>query len=215
MKFEKLNDNKIRIILTNKDLNEKHIDCHSFMSNSVETQDLFLDMLEKAEEEIGFVTKDYKIRIDALAMMDGDFILTVTRMSPELEREKKETSKEKAPNKYKIKVKRKSQNLQDSSDIVYRFLNFDDFYDFVSGLHSSQLDLKRIATYTKLYSYDNAFYLIFKNVNFEHENIKKLSSYITEFASFVNNSNVFISKIIESGKLVMKNNALTTALKHF
>lgn len=97
MKFEKLNDNKIRIILTNKDLNENHIDYHSFMSNSVETQDLFLDMLEKAEEEIGFVTKDYKIRIDALAMMDGDFILTVTRMLPEVEHEKREPIKEKHP----------------------------------------------------------------------------------------------------------------------
>ncbi len=215
MKFEKLNDNKIRIILTNKDLNENHIDYHSFMSNSVETQDLFLDMLEKAEEEIGFVTKDYKIRIDALAMMDGDFILTVTRMLPEVEHEKREPIKEKTSSKYKIKVKRKSQNLQDSTDIAYRFLNFDDFYDFVSGLHSAQFDLKKVATSTKLYSYNCAFYLIFKNVNFEHEAIKKLSSYITEFASFVNNSDVFIPKIMESGKLIMKNNALMNALKHF
>lgn len=215
MKFEKLNDNKIRIILTNKDLSENHIDCHSFMSNSVETQDLFLDMLEKAEEEIGFITKDYKIRIDALAMSDGDFILTVTRMLPETNTEKKESSRDKSLSKCKIKVKRKEQNLQNEENIAYRFLNFDDFYDFVNGIHLSGLDLKRIASSTKLYSYENALYLIFNNINFEHENIKKLSSYITEFASYVNNSDVFISKISESGKLVIKNNAITTALKHF
>jgi len=215
VKFEKLNDNKIRIILTTKDLNENHIDCHSFMSNSVETQDLFLDMLEKAEEEIGFITKDYKIRIDALAMSDGDFILTVTRMLPETNIEKKDISRDKSLNKCKIKVKRKEQNLQKEENIAYRFLSFDDFYDFVTGIHSSNLDLKRFATSTKLYSYENALYLIFKNINIEHENIKKLSSYITEFASYVNNSDVFISKIVESGKLVIKNNAITIALKHF
>ena len=63
MKFEKLNENKIRITLSNQDLLEKHIDFNSFMSNSVEAQDLFLDMLEEAEERVGFITKDHKIKI--------------------------------------------------------------------------------------------------------------------------------------------------------
>jgi len=214
VKFEKLNDNKIRIILTNKDLNENHIDYHSFMSNSVETQDLFLDMLERAEEEIGFVTRDYKIRIDALAMMDGDFILTVTRMRPE-ERERKEPLKEKINAKCKVKVKRKCQDLQELPDIAYRFSNFDDFYDFVSSVHMAQFDLKRLANRIQLYHYEDAFYLIFEKVNSTHKSIQKLSSYITEFGSYVNHSEVYISKIMESGKLILKHNALTTALKHF
>ena len=46
MKFEKLNENKIRITLNNQDLAEKHIDFQSFMSNSQESQNLFLDMLD-------------------------------------------------------------------------------------------------------------------------------------------------------------------------
>ena len=79
MKFEKLNENKIRITLNNQDLIEKNIDFHSFMSNSKESQNLFLDMLDEAEKKVGFVTKDYKLRIEALAMSDGNFILTITR----------------------------------------------------------------------------------------------------------------------------------------
>ena len=47
MKFEKLNENKIRITLSIHDLEEKDISFHDFMSNSIENQDLFLDMLEK------------------------------------------------------------------------------------------------------------------------------------------------------------------------
>ena len=66
MKFEKLTENKIRIILNLQDLNEKNIDYHTFMSNSIESQDLFLDMLAKAESEIGFVTRDYKLLLEAL-----------------------------------------------------------------------------------------------------------------------------------------------------
>ncbi len=81
MKFEKLNEDKIRITLSSQDLAEKDIDFHSFMSNSIKSQDLFLDILEEAEKKVGFVTKDYKVRIEALAMNDGNFIFTVTRFS--------------------------------------------------------------------------------------------------------------------------------------
>ena len=82
MRIEKLNENKIRIFFDIEDLVEKNIDLHTFMSNSMETQDLFLDMLDKAETELGFNTKNYKLVIEALASFDGNFIITVTRVLP-------------------------------------------------------------------------------------------------------------------------------------
>lgn len=68
MQIEKLNENKIRITLNLDDLKENNIDLHSFMSNSIESQDLFYNMLDKAEKEVGFETKDYKLMIEALAV---------------------------------------------------------------------------------------------------------------------------------------------------
>ena len=38
---------------------------------------------EEAEEEIGFEFKDYPVRIEALAMANGEFIVTVTRVVPD------------------------------------------------------------------------------------------------------------------------------------
>lgn len=57
LKIEKLTENKIRIILDMQDLQEKNIDLHSFMSDSLESQDLFYDMLDKAEKEIRLSNK--------------------------------------------------------------------------------------------------------------------------------------------------------------
>ena len=79
MKFEKLSENKIRITLTPGDFEEKHIDFQDFMSNPLESQDLFLDILEEAKSQIGFNTSDYRVKIEALAMIDGDFVVNVTR----------------------------------------------------------------------------------------------------------------------------------------
>ena len=70
MKIEKLNENKIRITLNLEDLNERDIDFHSFMSNSIESQSIFLDMLDKADREVGFNTDDCRIMIEALALKD-------------------------------------------------------------------------------------------------------------------------------------------------
>ena len=73
MKIEKLNENKIRITLDLSDLKEKNIDFHSFMSNPIESQSLFLDMLETAEKEVGFITRNYQLSIDALATSNRRF----------------------------------------------------------------------------------------------------------------------------------------------
>lgn len=88
MKFEKISENKIRITLTIQDLAEKEIDFHVFMSNSIESQDILLSMLEEAKKEIGFDPEDYNLKVEALALADTNFIFTITKMVPELEREK-------------------------------------------------------------------------------------------------------------------------------
>lgn len=130
MKFEKLNENKLRIIVSTKDLIEQHIDFHAFMSSSLETQDIFLDMLDKAEKEVGFITKNYKVRIEAFAMNNENFIFTVTRLTD---------SREKEPMKLpKVKFRRKkvTASLQQS---VYRFSSFDDFCNFSLAVDSSAI----------------------------------------------------------------------------
>lgn len=73
MQIEKLNENKIRITLNLEDLKENNIDLHSFMASSIESQDLFYSMLDKAEKEVGFETKDYKLMIEALAIPNRKF----------------------------------------------------------------------------------------------------------------------------------------------
>ena len=67
MQFEKINKDKIRIIFSIQDLKEKNINYHDFMANPTATQSLFLDMLNQAEKEIGFVTDNYQLMIETLA----------------------------------------------------------------------------------------------------------------------------------------------------
>lgn len=208
MKFEKLNENKIRITLSNQDLIEKHIDFNSFMANSIETQDLFLDVLEEAEQKVGFITKDHKIKIEALAMADGDFVLTITRFGKKEEKENLITGKSK-----KIQAKRKSTKLG-SENLVYSFNSFDDFCLF-SSFVSKIKNFNTIAKSTVLYTYNDRYYLVFSKLNLNHPYIKKFYTLITEFGTYINNSDLFSHKLYERGNLVLKNNAIKLCLKYF
>ena len=204
MKFEKLTENKIRIILNIEDLKEKNIDFHSFMSNSLESQNLFLDMLKKAEEEVGFITKDYKLIIEAIATSNGDFVLTITREMPD-------NSLNKPLNK-KVHIKRKSVTPSKFLSI-YTFNSFDEFCDFCTYMNNSPLNKK--LRNSVLYLYNSKYYLALYNINVSLKSFKSLHCAITEFSTYVINSEIFERKLIEYGKIIIEKNAINTCIKHF
>lgn len=209
MKIEKLNEDKIRITLNLEDLKEKDIDFHAFMSNSIESQDLFLDMLDEAEKEVGFVTDDYKIMIEALAMADGNFVLTVTRIAPE--KEKNGTYKRR-----KVGIKRKSALPENAKKAIYRFPCFEDFCAYCNYFKNNMPNYSDFLVKDScLYSYHSNYYLVFTNITMNVNLLKSFCSGITEFANFMNHSELFESKLKEYGELIMKENAISTGIEHF
>ena len=54
MKFEKLSDYKLKITLSNEELPNNNTDLDSFMSDPSSARKSFLDILDKAKDEVGF-----------------------------------------------------------------------------------------------------------------------------------------------------------------
>jgi adapter protein MecA 1/2 len=207
MRIEKLNDNKIRIILNLEDLQKQNIDFHSFMADSIETQSLFLDMLSKAEQELGFTTKDHRLILEALATSDGNFILTVTKVLEDSENAKTMHRK--------VLIKRKNVN-PDKILSVYVFDTFDNFCEFSTYLNTSNLSsISKKLKNTKLYLYNSKYYLVLHNVSISIKNFKSFHCLITEFASYMQDSILFERKLLEYGKTIMPKNAINTCIKHF
>ena len=203
MKIEKLNENKIRITLNLEDLKEKNIDFHSFMSNPIESQTLFLDMLDTAEKEVGFITKDYKLTIEALALSNGNFVLTVTR-----------DEEEQAPQKRKVQIKRKSIDFT-KAIAIYEFPSFEEVYSFCKFIENTPLHNHTIAQTIVLYEYKGKYYLCFKNVHGSLEELKGFCSSVTEFGTYVDNSDLFERKLVECGTEIISSNAIEVVLSHF
>lgn len=81
MQIEKVNKNKLKVILNTNDLKENHIDLNTFMANSLESQELFLDILDLAEEEFGFYVDNSKLVIESVSLSNNIFIFTITKLS--------------------------------------------------------------------------------------------------------------------------------------
>lgn len=209
MKFEKVNDDKIKITLSSADLKANDIDFHSFMSNSNETKSLFLSVLDKAERDYGFSTDNYRLKVETVALDNGNFILTITRSKDSSLYNTQELSKK------RFRVSRKVPNIL-SESLVYKFNTFDDFCSFVEYISNSILsDIDKVSKSSMLYSYNDNYYLVFNNINSKYLHLKSFCSSITEFATYVNHSETLIAKLHESATLVIKNHAIKVCRKYF
>ncbi len=195
MKFQKLNENKLKIFLKNDELpNSGNFD--DFISNSGEAKNTFLAILDKAYDEVGFNVADYKIKIDAVALRNGDFVFTVTKLIKV--RGRKKTVKP-------VKVSK----VDNSNSIIYKFESFDDFYNFCAYIKRIKLaNIRLLSPMVELYLYNDNYYLSLSSINQNYKEIGKFYSTITEFCKYFSSKNLFASVLKEKGKLFIKNNAI-------
>lgn len=210
MRIEKLNENKIKITLSMEDLEEKDINFHDFMSNSLESQDLFFLLLEEAEEKVGFKTKDCRVKIEALAMTDDDFVLTITKTAADSFKKRLYATPRKKP------IAKRVDRTKLSTNVIYKFNSFDDYCYFIEFLTKNNLsDASKVAKKILLYSYNDKYYLVLNELNTNYKKIPTFYTSITEFGSYIINPDLFFSKLNESGKVFLKNNAFNKSFLHF
>lgn len=206
MKIEKITENKIRIIINFDDLKAKNIDVHSIMSNSLESQSLFQDLLKEAEKTVGFFARDSKLLIEALASSDGHFIFTITKVVPEQEKDYKKRN---------LKVKRKSAKVN-VKKAIYCFDNFEIFCSFCTYLkNSKQKNLRGFAKNISLYLYKDLYFLVITDINLSYKHLGNFFASISEFAKSITNAENFESRLIEYGKPIMKTNAINRCMRYF
>ncbi len=195
MRFQKLTDNKLKIFLSNEELpNSGNFD--DFISNSSRARNTFLEILDRAYDEVGFNAQDHKIKIDAVALKDGSFVFTVTKLV-KIRGNKKAVKPKKIP-------KEKNSNYA-----IYKFESFDDFCNFCTYIKkSAAIDINAVSSKCELYLYSNDFYLSMTNINQDYEKIGVFYSSITEFSRFFSSKDLFASVLKEKGKLFIKHNAI-------
>lgn len=211
MKIEKLTENKIRIIVKSTDLSESGEDLHSIMAKSLEDKRFFLDMLLKAEKEVGFNTEGCKLLIEAFSSSDDVLVFTITKYGYS------SINSNCIPNQNEKRFTVRKKPINPENKIaIYKFENFDVFCNFCSSINNVKgFEIKKMCKSVRLYLYNNIYYLVLHNINTDYTYLKTFYSLMSEFAKLHSSSEAFQSKLLEHGEIVMKNNAINTGIKYF
>ena len=203
MKFEKLSEYKLKITLSMEELPNNNNDLDSLMSDPASARKSFLNILNKAKDEVGFNIGNNKVRIDAKYQSDGNFIFTVTKLVP-----KKKTVQ-------KVKPKKVSINREENC-LIYKFDNIENFFSLCNFLQKQKINrLNSFCKTTELYKLEDYYYLILDQINNEYKYIGKIYSCMTEFGTFFSTQEVMTFMLKERGRLIIKNNDIQFCQKHF
>ena len=203
MRFEKINENKLRIVLSNDELpNSASLD--ELMTDSDFAKSSFSDILDEAKNSVGFVSENYKVRIDAKALVNGGYVFIVTKLVKLRD------------GNIVVHPKRVSKaKNKDSLYSIYQFNSFDDFCELCTCLKSNKINyLNNLCKSCTLYTYGNYYYLSFKAINPNYKKLAMFYSTITEFSKFFSSKDVFVATLKEHGKLIMNDNAIITCQKY-
>lgn len=80
MKIERINENSIRCVLTNFDLNVRNIKVSELTYGSEKARDLFREMMRRASNEVGFDAEDIPLMVEAIPMPNDSIMLIITKI---------------------------------------------------------------------------------------------------------------------------------------
>ena len=142
MKIKKISNDKLKIILSSNDLDEKNIDIDSFLANPIESQNLFFEILDLAEEKYDFDIENNRAVVEAISLDDNNiFILTITKL--------------------------KSDNCTyNSSSKIYCFEDVNDLLIFYSVIKKNNIKIEKL----NIYQLENKYYFLLDEKNKDLEN---------------------------------------------
>lgn len=81
MKIRKINEDKVQIIITNQDLEDRDFKKWELMPLSPKAQELFQDLLDMAYQECGFeISEDSQLMVEAYPLTVDSFVVVMTKI---------------------------------------------------------------------------------------------------------------------------------------
>lgn len=193
MKFEKLTDTKIRIILSIKDIESNNLSMDDVLSNSKDSQKLLNTLITKAEQELGFKTEDSQLLVEAISSCSDEYIFTITKL-----------------------LEDKIYCCKNNNYFIFKFDCFDDFVNLCTFLKNfSYLCLNEISKNFSLIFYNNNYYLKFVEAECSSIVIDYIKCLFEEFAQDVSHSAGIDGVLNEYGKVIFSKNAIMKCINSF
>ncbi len=201
MRIERINENKLRVFLSFDDLEDRDIDLDSFNYNTPETQELFWDLMEQAEVELGFDAMESQLCVEAVTDVDHGFVITITRMDDEGEFESIQKFIKNRYKKKELTPRKKAPSLV-STVAIFCFEDFDAI---------TQACLQTGALHTgssAAWQCENHYYLVLYGIENQNAGSGRFEDILGEYGEKIQNTHFFEGYLNEYGTRMMQNEAI-------
>ncbi|MGM9987527.1 MAG: genetic competence negative regulator [Bacillaceae bacterium] len=196
MRLERLNYNKIKIFLTFDDLVERGLTKEDLWYNAPKVQQLFRDMMEEANKELGFEL-DGVLAVEVFSLQAQGMVVIITKES---------ATKEEQDEYFDNEFIEMQVTLDESHDIVYSFQSFEDVIALATCLSSLGVEEGQ------LIYFENKYYLYMNAAVKSFEDVDQLIAILAEFGD---SSMISIHRLLEYGNIIMKQKAMQQIYKYF
>ena len=208
MKIERISENIIKVTISYNDLEERNIDLNTLNYNTPAAQEFFWDLMEQAEEQLGFNLSDSQLIIEPIPDSNDGFVITITRIDEDGEFESIHKYIKSRMKKSDLRVKKKGKKIC-SPLYIYSFKNINDVCSLakkLEGLYSGD---------SSLYRYRETYYLTLTRSGLAPANTKAFELMLNEFGTKVNSISFFDGYLNEYGEKVIEYNALDVLKKFY
>lgn len=206
MKIERINENKIKVLIDAAEAERWNVTLKSINENTPEMQEMFWTAIRMAEESVRFSVAGAKLFVEAVRDAETNgFGMLITRVMSEADLDQ---AIEQCSYRGKIKKTRiRRQMAEQGRQLLYRFAEFDNVCAAVSEIG------KQFCGASALYKYQSSFYLYL--LPEEEVNLKELEWILGEFGEVVLQSRYMHGCLHEYGERMIPCDAVDVLSEYF
>lgn len=208
MKIEKINENMIRVTISLNDLAERNIDLTALNYNSPAAQELFWEMMEQAEDQLGFSLSDSQLIIEPIPDSNEGFVITITKLDEDGDFESIQKYIKSKLRKSDLKIKKRSKKVC-STISIYSFPSIDEVC-----LLSKRVQNLFIGEST-LYKCKDTYYILMTRGSLTAASSRTFDTCLCDFGKKVQNLGFFEGYLNEYGEKIIEGNAFEVLREYF
>lgn len=207
MKIEKINDNQVKFLLTNEDLQEREIKLSELAQGSEKAQAFFRDIMTEAMLDCGFDATNTPLMIEAMPVAMDTVMIIVSKVNKDVDIDKVISLIPKSldDRKYKqsgLKSFEQQKDLEQSVQIddiyIYSFRNLEDITRLSERIHFDYNGNN------VLYKYQDRYFLALEKNNV----IDDMEALISEYGQKHISNIVSKCYLDEHGEIIIKKDAI-------
>lgn len=206
MKIERINENKIKVMINNSEAKEWNITLQNISKNTPEVQKMFWRAIGMAKESVDFSVDGARLVVETMPADDSGIGMLITKVCSDSELK---AAVDKCAQKGKIRHNelKTTEGRAVGCRYIYRFETFEDVCDAARVLKD------RYNGFSTLYKMEDKYYLYM--VTSDPVSVCETEVILSEFAGRVESSQFVHGKLNEFGTVMIENNTIEVLNKYF